>query len=75
MYIHIYMYIYVCIHVYMYVCIYMHTYIWGFCYFKDFIYLFLEKGREGEREEQKHQYVVASHVSPTGNLACNPDVP
>ena len=30
------------------------------------------KGREGEREGEKHQYVVASHVSPTGDLACNP---
>ena len=34
---------------------------------KDFVYLFLEKG-EGE----KHQYVVASHVAPTGDPACNP---
>ena len=37
--------------------------------FKDFIYLFLERGREGERE--KHQYVVASCAPPTGDLACN----
>ena len=40
--------------------------------FKDFIYLFLERGREGEREGEKHQRVVASHVSPTGDLARNP---
>ena len=47
--------------------------------FKDFIYLFLnilfifkEKGREGEREGKKHQCVVAAHVAPTGDLACNP---
>ena len=26
----------------------------------------------GEREEEKHQCVVASHTSPTGDLACNP---
>ena len=32
--------------------------------FKYFIYLFLEKGREGEREGEKHPCVVASHVSP-----------
>ena len=32
-----------------------------------FIY-FLERGREGE----KHQYVVASCVPPTGDLACTP---
>ena len=41
-------------------------------FLKDFIYLFLEKGREGEREGEKHQCVVASHVPPTGDLACNP---
>ena len=35
-------------------------------FFKDFIYLFLERGREGE----KHQRVVASHMPPTGDLAC-----
>ena len=27
-----------------------------------FIYLFLEKGREGEREREKHQFVVAPHI-------------
>ena len=27
---------------------------------------------EGEREEEKHQCVVASHAPPTGDLACNP---
>ena len=35
-------------------------------------YLFLEKGREGEREGEKHRCVIASHVAPTGDLACNP---
>ena len=35
---------------------------------KDFIYLFLEKGREEEGE--KHQCVAASPVHPTGGLAC-----
>ena len=39
---------------------------------KDFIYLFLERGREGVREGEKHQCVVASHTPPTGDLACNP---
>ena len=43
-----------------------------FLYFlKDFIYLFLERGREGEREGEKHQCVLASHVPHTENLACN----
>ena len=37
---------------------------------KDFIYLFLERGKEGETE--KHQCVVASYVPPTGDLAHNP---
>ena len=29
-------------------------------FLKDFIYLFLERGREGERDGEKHQCVVAS---------------
>ena len=41
-------------------------------FLKDFIYLFLERGREGEREEEKHQYVVASCPAPTGDLVRNP---
>ena len=36
-----------------------------------FIYL-LEKGREGERQREKHQCVVVSQEPPTGDLACNP---
>ena len=44
-----------------------------FIYFKDSIYLSLEtRGREGEREGEKHQCVLASCVPPTGNLARNP---
>ena len=39
--------------------------------FKDFI-LFLERGREGEKEEEKHQCVVATWAPPTGDPACNP---
>ena len=41
------------------------------CFFKRFYYLFLEKGKEGEREEEKHQCVVASLVPPMGDLARN----
>ena len=38
---------------------------------KGFTYLFLERGeKEGEREEEKHQCVVASYTPPTGDLAC-----
>ena len=36
-----------------------------------FIYLFRERGRERERKGGKHQYVVAFHVDPTGDLAYN----
>ena len=43
-----------------------------FIYLKYFIYLFLERGREGEREGEKPQCVVASHAPPTGDLAHNP---
>ena len=34
--------------------------------------MFRERGREGEREGEKDQCVVAFHVAPTRNLACNP---
>ena len=33
--------------------------------------MFRERGREGEREGEKHQCVVASHVPPSGDLASN----
>ena len=36
---------------------------------KDYIYLFLEKGKEGERDGETHQCVLASHAPPTGDLA------
>ena len=44
------------------------------CFLKDIIYLFIfrQMGREGERQGEKHQCVVASHVPPTGDLAHNP---
>ena len=35
-------------------------------FLKDFIYLFLKRGREGKREGEKHQCMVASHTSPLG---------
>ena len=37
-----------------------------------YFYLFLERGREGERQGKKHQCVVVSCMPPTGDLACNP---
>ena len=41
-------------------------------FFPDFIYLFLERGREGEREEKKCQCMVEFCAPPTGKLAHNP---
>ena len=41
-------------------------------YFFKILFIFREKGREGEREEGEHQHVVASHVPTTGDLAHNP---
>ena len=39
---------------------------------KDFTYLFLERGGEGERQGKKLRCVFASQVPSTGDLACNP---
>ena len=42
-------------------------------FFTFLFYLFIwERGREGEREGEKHQCVVASHTPPTRDLAHNP---
>ena len=41
-------------------------------FFKDFIYLLLERAKEGEREEEKYQCVVASCAPTNGDLAYNP---
>ena len=44
-----------------------------FLFFKRFyLFIFRERGREGEIEGEKHQCVVASHEAPTGDPACNP---
>ena len=43
----------------------------GGVYFLDIIYLFLERGREGGREGEKHQCVVF-HTHPTGDLDLQP---
>ena len=37
-----------------------------------YVFVFRQRGREGEREGEKHPCVVASCVPPTGNLARNP---
>ena len=36
-----------------------------------YLFIFRERVREGEREGEKHQCVVASHVPPTRDLARN----
>ena len=37
--------------------------LWSGNFFKD-LFIFRERGREGERDGEKHQYVVASHTQP-----------
>ena len=38
---------------------------------KTYLFIFRERGKEGEREGEKHQRVVASHAPPTADLASN----
>ena len=42
-----------------------------FLFLKKILFIFRERGREGEREGEKHQCVVVSHAPSTGDLACN----
>ena len=45
----------------------------AFLFLKRFyVFIFRERGREGEREGENHQCVVASCAPPTGDLARNP---
>ena len=46
----------------------------SFSFFKKRFYLFIfrERGREGDREAEKYQCVAASHMAPTGDLAHDP---
>ena len=41
-------------------------------FLRFYLFIFRERGREGERGEVKHQCVVASWAPPIGDLACNP---
>ena len=44
-------------------------------FFKKILFIlkiFRERVKEGEKEGEKHQCVVASHAPPTGDLAGNP---
>ena len=40
--------------------------------FLKILFIFRERGMEGEKEGEKHQCVVASRMPPTGDLAHNP---
>ena len=39
-----------------------------------YLFIFRQRRREGEREGEKHQCVVASHMSSPGDLAHNPSM-
>ena len=41
-------------------------------FFKDFIYLYLERGEGREKERERNISVFASHVAPSGHLARTP---
>ena len=40
-------------------------------FLRFYLFIFRERGKEGEREGKKHQCVVASCTSPTGILVCS----
>ena len=44
----------------------------SFLFFKFYLFIFRQRGKERKREGEKHQCVVASHAPPTEDLACNP---
>ena len=41
-------------------------------FFRFYLFTFRDRGREGGREGEKHQCVVAPHTPPTGDPDCNP---
>ena len=43
-----------------------------FFFLRFYLFVFRKRGMEGEREGEKRQCVVVSHVPPTGELAHNP---
>ena len=44
----------------------------GSFFFRFYLFVFRQRGKEGEREGEKHQCVVASQAPPTGDLVHNP---
>ena len=45
---------------------------YAFFFKRFYLFIFRERGKEGKREGEKYQCVVASHVPPTEDLAHNP---
>ena len=45
-----------------------------FFFLRFYLFIFRQRGREGESEGEKSQCVVASHAPPTGDLAFNPGI-
>ena len=43
-----------------------------FFFWRFYLFIFREKGKEGERGGEKHLCVVASYVPSAGDLTCNP---
>ena len=43
-----------------------------FFFLRFYLFIFREKGSQGEKEGEKHQCVVASCMPPTGDLASSP---
>ena len=50
------------------------TFSFSFFFLRFYLFIFRQRGREGEREGEKSQCVVASHAPPTGDLAFNPGI-
>ena len=46
--------------------------VFGFFFLRFYLFIFRDRGREGENGGEKHQCVVASYMLPPGDLACNP---
>ena len=45
---------------------------WVYLFSLKILFIFRERGREGERVGEKHQYVAACHVPATGDLVHKP---
>ena len=43
-----------------------------YCFKRFYLFIFRERGREGERKGEEYQCVGASRIPPTGDLVCNP---